>query len=70
MMKTELDIANEVMQGKWGTGKEREQAIWRAGYDYNVVQAMVNKMIKSGKPIREITIDAKDCCGYVINIKA
>lgn len=68
-MKTELEIAREVMQGKWGTGKDRETRIWNAGYDYNSVQAMVNRMIKTGKPIKEIEIDAKNCCGIVVSVK-
>ena len=68
-MKSELEIAKEVMQGKWGTGKAREKAIWGAGYDYNAVQAMVNQMILTGKQIAEIEIDTKDCCGVVVNLK-
>lgn len=69
-MKNELDIAREVMAGKWGTGKEREDAIWNAGYDYNAVQAMVNQMVFTGKQIQEITIDTEECCGVIVNIKA
>lgn len=68
-MKSELDIAREVMAGKWGTGKEREDAIWNAGYDYNAVQAMVNQMVFTGKQIQEITVDAEECCGVIMNIK-
>lgn len=69
-MKSELQVAQEVMQGKWGTGKEREKKIWGAGYDYNVVQAMVNRMIKTGKPIKEIEVDMNECSGLVITVKA
>lgn len=69
MMKSELEIAKEVMQGKWGTGKAREKAIWNAGYDYNAVQAMVNQMILTGKQIAEIEIDTNNCCGVVVNLK-
>lgn len=68
-MKSEVEIAREVMQGKWGTGKDRENKIWNAGYDYNTVQAMVNKMVKTGKPIKEVEIDTRDCCGVVINMR-
>lgn len=69
-MKTELEIAREVIAGKWGIGKDRENRIKAAGYDYNTVQAMVNQMIKTGKQIGEITIDFREFCGYIINIKA
>lgn len=70
LMKTELQIAQEVMTGKWGAGKDREKRIWDAGYDYNVVQAMVNRMIKTGKPIQEIEVNMNDCSGLVITVKA
>ena len=69
MMKSNLDIANEVMQGKWGVGETRKQKITKAGYDYNTIQAMVNEMVTTGKPIKEITLNGKECCGYIINIE-
>ena len=68
MRKTEVQIANEVMQGKWGIGKDRENRISKAGYDYSMVQSYVNLMIKTGKPIKEIEIDAKNCSGVVVYI--
>lgn len=68
-MKSELEVAKEVMQGKWGTGKAREKAIWNAGYDYNAVQAIVNQMILSGKTITEVEVDANKYCGVIINVK-
>lgn len=68
-MKTEVEIAQEVMAGKWGTGKERETKIRKAGYDYNAVQAYVNRMIETGKPIKEVTISKKDYSGMVIYVE-
>ena len=68
-MKTELEIAKEVIEGKWGAGKDRENRISKAGYDYNAVQAFVNRMIKTGLPIEEVTIDTSKCCGLVVNVK-
>lgn len=68
MRKTEVQIANEVMQGKWGIGKDRENRISKAGYDYSMVQSYVNLMIKTGKPIKEIEIDGKNCSGVVVYI--
>ena len=67
-MKTELEIAKEVIAGKWGVGKDRETRIKKAGYDYNAVQAYVNRMIETGLPIKEITIDKKECSGLIVNI--
>ena len=38
-------IAKEVIDGKWGNGKVRKDKLTKAGYDYNAVQTLVNKMI-------------------------
>jgi hypothetical protein len=44
--KKSLDtIAKECIAGKWGNGTERKKRLKAAGYDYNAVQALVNKMI-------------------------
>ena len=43
--KTVTEIAKEVIQGKWGNGEERRKRLTKAGYDYNAVQAEVNKMM-------------------------
>ena len=40
------EIAKEVIAGKWGNGKARKKALSDAGYDYNVVQTLVNKIMK------------------------
>ena len=68
-MKSELEIAKEIIAGKWGIGKDRENRIKKAGYDYNAVQAYVNRMIQTGLPIKEITIDTRECSGLIVNIK-
>ena len=41
-------IADEVIAGKWGNGNDRKNKLQAAGYDYNVVQAEVNKKLGSG----------------------
>ena len=69
MMKSDLMIAEEVIAGKWSYGDERKKKLIEAGYDYNTIQAMVNQMAKTGKKIKEITIDAEDVCGLIINLK-
>lgn len=38
-------VAKEVIEGKWGNGKVRKDKLTKAGYDYNAVQTLVNKMI-------------------------
>ena len=40
------EIANDVIQGKWGNGEERQQKLTDAGYDYDKVQARVNELMK------------------------
>lgn len=41
--KTISQIADEVIDGKWGNGEARQKALEAAGYDYEAVQAEVNK---------------------------
>lgn len=44
--KTVTELAKEVIQGKWGNGAERKQKLTQAGYDYDKVQAEVNRLLK------------------------
>ena len=44
--KTLDQIAREVIAGKWGTGEIRKKKLTAAGYNYNEVQSMVNKLCK------------------------
>lgn len=41
-------IAKEVIAGRWGNGAVRKDALTKAGYDYKVVQAEVNKILRGG----------------------
>lgn len=43
--KSNEEIAREVIRGKWGNGQERKTRLINAGYDPNVIQALVNKGI-------------------------
>lgn len=43
--KTNEAIAKEVVNGLWGNGTERQNRLAAAGYDYKVIQALVNKLI-------------------------
>ena len=40
------EIAKEVLQGLWGSGEERKNAITNAGYDYQQVQNRVNELCR------------------------
>lgn len=41
--KSNEEMANEVIQGKWGNGDERKKKLEAAGYDYNAIQKIVNE---------------------------
>ena len=47
--KTIDEIAQEVIDGKWGSGDARKKALIKAGYDYDKVQAKVNEMLTPKK---------------------
>ncbi len=44
--KSNETIADEVIQGKWGNGQDRKNKLQAAGYDYNAIQAIVNRKLK------------------------
>lgn len=46
--KSVVEVAKEVLNGKWGNGNERKIALVAAGYNYDEVQAKVNELA-SGK---------------------
>lgn len=45
--KTNEEIANEVIDGKWGNGDERKQRLSSAGYNFQEIQKIVNERLKS-----------------------
>lgn len=51
--KTVSQLAQEVINGKWGNGAERKQRLTAAGYDYSEVQAEVNRIAKPAKKTNE-----------------
>ena len=40
------ELAQEVLDGKWGNGTDRKNLLTVAGYDYSAVQAKVNALVK------------------------
>ena len=50
-LKSNEEIAAEVWQNKWGNGQERINRLTSAGYDWRVIQSLVDKGI--GKPIEK-----------------
>lgn len=45
--KSILDLANEVILGKWGNGLDRKNKLTNAGYNYNEVQTKVNELLNN-----------------------
>jgi len=42
--KSNTEIAKEVIAGKWGNGSTRKKKLAAAGYDYNAIQKIVNRL--------------------------
>ena len=40
------EVAKEVIRGEWGNGEDRKARLTQAGYDYNVIQASANEMLR------------------------
>ena len=52
--KSITEVAKEVIAGTWGNGADRKTALTAAGYNYDEVQAAVNKLLPPFKPVEEI----------------
>ena len=46
VVKTNEEIAKEVLAGKWGNGAERKNKLTKAGYNYATIQAIVNELVR------------------------
>ena len=53
------EIADEVIDGKWGNGTDRKTNLEKAGYDYNAVQNRVNEILSKDNK-KSVTEVAKD----------
>lgn len=45
--KSNEQIADEVIQGKWGNGDDRKNRLNNAGYDYQAIQSIVNQKLET-----------------------
>lgn len=54
------ELANEVIDGKWGDGETRKSKLEKAGYDYDKVQNRVNEILSEQSKKKSITEVAKD----------
>lgn len=55
--KDNATIANEVLAGKWGNGEERKQRLTNAGYDYTVIQSIVNELCNGKKSVDDVAYE-------------
>ena len=55
-IQTVDELAQEVLDGIWGNGDDRKQALAAAGYDYNAVQARVNEYVKDSSKASYYTV--------------
>ena len=66
-VKTVTEIALEVLEGKWGGGMERREALIAAGYDYDEVQKAVDAIVREKNSPRTFTVTlrqlSKGCSG-------
>lgn len=53
-------VARAVIAGKYGNGDLRRQNLKKAGYDYNAVQAEVNRLLKGGSAKKDVTTVARE----------
>ena len=49
-LKSVEELAKEVIQGKWGNGADRKEALEKAGFSYDAVQAKVNELMTGSAP--------------------
>jgi hypothetical protein len=49
-LKSNDEIVNEVLAGRWGGGDDRKNRLEDEGYDYDVIQLAVNRRIGAGAP--------------------
>ena len=65
VLKSNAEIAKEVMAGKWGNGTERKKKLEAAGYNYAAVQAEVTKLVNGGSKGYKVQVTAS-----ALNVRA
>ena len=66
--KSVADVAQEVIDGKWGNGEDRVEALKNAGYDPDAVQKKVNELLAPKEPTnREKLAQCADDFAYSTN---
>jgi hypothetical protein len=55
------EVARECINGKWGNGKDRQDRLTAAGYDYDTVQRRVNEILRGGGDKKSVDEIAREC---------
>lgn len=55
------EVARECISGKWGNGKDRQDRLTAAGYDYDKVQQRVNEILRGGGDKKSVDEIAREC---------
>lgn len=58
--KSNEELANEVIAGKWGNGNDRKNRLTAAGYNYSAVQSIVNQKLSGGSSTPKPTLKSNE----------
>lgn len=58
--KSNEELANEVIAGKWGNGDDRKNRLTAAGYNYSAVQSIVNQKLSGGSSTPKPTLKSNE----------
>ena len=69
-----VEVAKEVIAGKWGNGDERRRRLYEAGYDANAVQTIVNALLSDAQQKTEekyltVDVDLSKYNGLILKFK-
>lgn len=59
-MKTNQQVAVEVVLGKWGNGADRRKRLTSAGYNYESIQSIVNAICAGN--FSDFTLEPEQVC--------
>ncbi|KRN88734.1 1,4-beta-N-acetylmuramidase [Ligilactobacillus ceti] len=54
------ELADEVLEGKWGNGNDRYNRLTNAGYDYDRVQDKVNEKLGITRTLKSVDTIARE----------
>lgn len=66
--KSNAEIAQEVIDGKWGNGSDRKKKLKAAGYDYEAIQKIVNSKTKASEQPRYYVVKTGDTLSQIAKI--